>query len=115
MPVGITRRRLLESGILCLGGFALCNCAESANPSIVDHLSSFPAARRVGQAYLAGSPRERDADRLAELLSLERGWTLVEAEIRSDYREGRVVRISGWPLSLTEVRIYALASLRAPG
>ena len=37
----------------------------------------------------------------------------MDAAIREDYRVGRVVRVAGWPLSLTEARIYALASLRA--
>ena len=113
MPNGITRRRLLESGIFCLGGLALYACAEEAGSSIVDRLAPLPAARSVGRAYLASNPRENDAGRLAGLLSLDRRWARIEEEIREDYREGRVVRVSGWPLSVSEARIYALASLRA--
>jgi len=112
VPSGITRRRLLASGILYVGGFALYACAEEPGSTIVDQLVPLPAAATVGRAYLASNPVENDAGYLAGLLSLDRSWALIEEEIREDYRDGRIARVSGWPLSITEARIFALASLR---
>ena len=63
------------------------------------------AAVAVGRAYLALNPVENDAGYLAGLFSLDRSWALIEEDIREDYRDGRVARVSGWPLSITEARI----------
>ncbi len=108
MAKGITRRRLLESSAFCLVGLTLHACAEEPKSSIVDQLARFPAVRRVGRTYLSANPAENDAERLADLLP--ESWDRIEAEIRGDFAVGRVVRLSGWLLSLTEARLYALAS-----
>ena len=42
------------------------------------------------------------------------GLIVIEQDIREDYRQGRLVNLSGWHLSRTEARIYALASLQGP-
>jgi hypothetical protein len=34
---------------------------------------------------------------------------------RDDFRDGRIVIVDGWMLSLTETRLYALATLMRPG
>ncbi len=82
-------------------------------------------AAKVGDRYLALTPDEADRDTLIARLALERFADLVEptsAEItaertrlrkehREDFKAGRVVEINGWILSLTEVRVAALAAL----
>ncbi len=113
MSKGITRRCLIESSIFGLGGLALQGCAKENDESILTHLAALPEIRRVGRAYLAANPSENDAGRLAEQLGLERDWSRVEEDIREDYRNGRVTPLAGWPISRTEGRLYALASLQA--
>lgn len=36
---------------------------------------------------------------------------MIRARSRDDFRDGRVVTVDGWMLSLTETRVYALAAL----
>jgi hypothetical protein len=36
---------------------------------------------------------------------------MIRARSRNDFRDGRVVTVDGWMLSLTETRVYALAAL----
>jgi len=112
MSKGITRRRLIEWSIFGLGGLAFQGCVKENDESILTHLAASPAVRRVGRGYLAANPSENDAGRLAEQLGLERSWSLVEEDIREDYRNGRVTPLAGWPISQTEGRLYALASLQ---
>ena len=69
----------------------------------------------IGRAYLETHPEEADPAVLAKLLEPERGWPALEARIRSDYRENRVIRLKGWPLSITEARLYAWVTLRPGG
>jgi len=35
----------------------------------------------------------------------------IKERSRTDFRDGRVVTVDGWILSLTETRVYALAAL----
>lgn len=88
-----------------------------------------PSTRLVGQAYLENSPEERDPVRLLDLLvSAESGYRddfekgdsvhrrrIVQACIRGDYTDGRVVRVRGWVLSRTEARLYAFLTVTGGG
>lgn len=72
-------------------------------------------ARRIGEAYLAGHPRSRDAARLAADL-LPGGWNAataarLRARVAADFRGGRTFVHRGWRLSDTEGRLFALAAL----
>ena len=108
----LTRRRLIELSIFGLGGLALQSCAKGSGEAILTHLKALPSVVEVGRAYLAANPSEKDATRLAEQLRLERDWSRVEEDIREDYRNDRVTLLFGWRISVTEGRLYALASLQ---
>jgi hypothetical protein len=66
--------------------------------------------RRVGLRYLELNP----ALTLSEVLNAlrpGRGFAVLEAEIRDQYARGHVIPLDGWPLALTELRIYAAIAL----
>jgi hypothetical protein len=76
----------------------------------------------VGAAYLRLRPHEAEHEALRRRLGLERGHvvgpaTLVRlaARHREDFRRGRVCRLGGWTLSLTEARVCALVHLAGEG
>ncbi len=75
-------------------------------------LRSPTSAARVGAAYLARHPEERNVERLIEDLGLEDD---VPGEFarrhRADFAAGRTVRMSGFVLSRTELRLGALLHL----
>lgn len=77
-------------------------------PSAINELESM---RVVGRRYLELHPEENLAALVAEL-RLVRGFTALESEIRKQFVTGDVVRVEGWILSRTEVRIYAMVALR---
>ena len=106
---------------------ALAGCGPDA--SLGMELSGFysdpEAAAEVGRAYLKVKPEEADRDLLLERMAdedLDRWEDLarrnpealreaVRARHRSDFAENRVVRLHGWILSQTEVRLCALLAL----
>ena len=102
------------------GGVALavlgCDDSEAAKAQPTElvlpaGMTDLDAMRAVGKKYL-----EAHADlTLAKLmtdLNPERGFAVLDTEIRKQYSSGEVVRVAGWVLALTEVRIYAVVALR---
>lgn len=72
------------------------------------------SARFFGAQYLARYPDAADVQTLAAQIIAEPAAPLVEqvaARIRTDWDEGRQIKISGCFLSLTEARLCALAVL----
>jgi hypothetical protein len=81
------------------------------------------SASRLGGAYLRNAPQEYDAGQLLDLLKTRgsRIEDLIRAgrtemvrstfhrRIAADFERGDVVEVDGWVLSLTEVRLAALA------
>lgn len=104
--------------------------AAAAPQSAKDALPALCAAsrcdRRIGSACLrALTARESSPDRLMRLILADlpkRGpdhWSpdalrlAVRTQSRADFRDGRIVAVDGWMLSLSEARLYALAELVA--
>jgi hypothetical protein len=78
----------------------------------------------IGTAYLRLAADERRPDRLARAIESRCGGRVLDGDrdarrrclsegVRRDFAEGRVVRIDGWLLSVTEARLCALAALVA--
>lgn len=106
---------------------ALAGCGPDAE--LGGRLAGFygdpEAAAAVGRVWLAASPEEADRALLIERMadgSLDEWERLarrdpealraaVRARHRTDFAEDRVVRLNGWILSETEVRLCALAAL----
>lgn len=79
------------------------------------------AARTIGEAYLSDHDDEDDERRLVDLLEASNSaWrgvatssevrALGRADSRRDYAAGRLARVDGWLLSVTEARLCALST-----
>jgi hypothetical protein len=116
MPQRIDRRELLclaagAGACLLVAPLGIWRRAEpnrDEREDILIGLAELPGVRLVGEGYLAARPEEatpvrlqRAVGRLADL----------EARIRDDFEHGRIVRIEGWALSVTEARLCSLALL----
>ena len=80
------------------------------------------SARTVGAKYLDLRPDEADVSILAQALRLPdrdpahaiaTNRERLFAQHREDFRQGRMVQLNGWYLSVTELRLCALAHLSA--
>jgi hypothetical protein len=83
------------------------------------------SAKKIGLEYLRCVPREADTHLLTDLIcsSQEERWAqlahadgrmrreLLLHQQRQDFAHGRIVKVQGWILSETEVRLCALAAL----
>ena len=91
-----------------------------STPFLLRHRQS---AVSIGRAFLSEHPDEANEERLVEKLGLplsatplsrgeqaRQGERLLELH-RQDLRNGRVVNLGGWILSVTELRLAALLAL----
>lgn len=127
MKKRIGRRRAVAS--LGLGGLALA-LAGRVDPAAVlsgdtaaplaswlrSMIGDLDSARRIGRAYLETAPeasRERLLVELFPRLEPAMGdWRdSFAARCRQDFADGNTLRIEGWVLARTEVRLCALAAL----
>jgi hypothetical protein len=135
MPRTISRRSLIAAAVsgtvACLGGYipflTLCagrKCAVVGYSDIVALCSDLCCPRTIGKACLFALPalestrsslaREILADVRRAGRNRSSPHLLAQAirELsRTDFSEGRVVTVDGWIFSLTETRVYALATL----
>jgi len=96
-------------------------------PAFLTNVCDDNTIRSIGVTYRARNPEEAKVDKLMPLLlgtcgeSPDRSHSeadynrliqKLDAAVRDDYTDGRVVNINGWVLSLTEARQCALYSLR---
>ena len=132
----LTRRTILQllgwSGLFVLSDVVSSAAAESASqgPASSGRLPYYPdreSAAAVGTAFLHLRPGEANAQALLAKLGLPPAsaspaspeWPMVErahivglvAAHSSDFRQRRIVRLAGWMLSLTELRLCALVEL----
>ncbi len=76
----------------------------------------------VGRAYIAAVPGATHVDDLRRDLGLAGSATSVvpfdaelDAAVKADFGEGRIVLLDGWMLSRTEARLAALVALERAG
>ncbi len=132
----VTRRIFLRT-LVCLSalgltrparGLAKLDEASAPNP-LASNLAMFfthkESAAKVGLEYLRSVPEEADANRLVDLIcssqsegranlveaDLERLRELLRRQHLQDFEHGRVVKLHGWILSETEVRLCGLAAI----
>jgi len=116
----LSRRRLLRAlGLLGLSA-AACGPSPRRPPASPVPLGRNESAAVVGAEYLRRRPSEADRAILCRLLGLPDGWRtasgrelatrIVDRHV-DDLRSGRTLRLAGWTLSLTELRLCALVSL----
>jgi len=137
--IRLNRRRVLQllvaSGGLCVAGLTPVQTRwwsgrpPSLRLRLLESIHQRESARAIGERFLSRHPEEGDAAllvrhitegipggraRLAAARDEElRAW--LAARVRRDFVEDRILRIDGWILSSTEVRLCALASLPLHG
>ncbi len=133
----LSRRNLITAaigtGATWLGGRAssLAACGDRARSmSLYGALAALSSDLRcpgtIGRACLQALPANEASPEdlarliLADLSSAGRDCNSaialrrsVSERSRDDFRDGRIVTVDGWMLSLTETRVYALAGLSA--
>ncbi len=136
VEVRSSRRRFLAA-ILGLGLFTFARPSRgwaalaerrrysSLSSKLVNLLRHKESARIIGLEYLRSTPRESDAQTLTDLISAgfvgsqknrcevdaARLRELLRLQMRQDFEEGRIIRLRGWIVSVTEARLCALAAL----
>lgn len=133
----ISRRTfLLAAAAGAVGGAAwLGGCSESPDEAVTgspwsDWLldtRNRAAVQRLGEAYRVAHPGESTRETLNAYIDealnaapsvggADNTAAQIEAlqqRVRSEYRQGEVVRLEGWVLSVTEARLYALVALES--
>jgi hypothetical protein len=132
---GVSRRTFLlglaagaAAGSLYLAGHTRGSVAASADYDwsqwLLDAFNR-EAVRRFGNAYREAHPQEADAAVLADAIDRALAATegaetatddaglaaLMQQRVRDEFVRGEVVRVTGWTLSVTEARLYALVSI----
>ncbi len=118
--MSIDRRTFLSATLfMSVGGAAtlVISCRDAqrgtvqAQIELAGHFRDLPTIEIVGLEAIEMLPEGADAERLVELVAPERGPLVLQREIRDQYARGETVKLRGWSLALTEVRIYALVAL----
>ena len=129
----ITRREALRGlswiAVAVASGQAFSGCSKGESGSLALQglaglLAHGETAAAVGAVFLAAHPEEADLDKLVKRLGLSAnslpapGSPELEAAAKAihvrhinDFREGRLVEIEGWNLSITELRLAAITHL----
>ena len=126
----LTRRGLLRLAALlglsatAMGSLAVRPESTGGDALVRQIFRSRRSAARLGSEYLRMRPSEADRRALRNLLGLppepeallsQHGLETQAARVfalhREDFRRGRVSRVAGWTLSLTELRLCALVAL----
>jgi hypothetical protein len=104
--------------------------AKSGRVALAEWCANLAPSGAIGEACLRALPAGGASVRLlarqilADLPAASGGASArtlarsLKARSRDDFRDGRIVSVDGWMLSLTEARLYALAMLlarRRPG
>lgn len=135
LPEGEVVRRRVLTMVTCLAlapwGVLLCRLSAGAGQSarrataanLARMLKNRTSVIRVGAAYLGTAPEAADPSiviermrrhgdalvRALETSSPRQVRRLVARDVREDFAQGRIVKVDGWLLSLTEARLCALA------
>ena len=115
------RRRFV---LLTLAGTAalslpLSHCGignETDRPEFLHSLIGKDKTLAIGKAYVDRFPAEADSKKLTELISAavsDQPGSPVNLSIQNEFRNGKVLIINGWILSLTEARQSALFYLNS--
>jgi hypothetical protein len=133
----LSRRSLMTTAIgggaaWLLGGvWFLVSCrgragSVSGSSTFADFWAELGYSRTIGEACLKALPAVEASKRYlsravfgdtqdggGDCLSARALAQAIRERSRDDFRDGRIVIVDGWMLSLTETRLYALAALLA--
>lgn len=111
--IALTRRAFLcviAGGALQFGFF---RCADGGGESqaVVELRTLFrnPAGLEVvGSEAIKALPPGVDADALLKIVAPERGISQLRNEILQQYGLGETLDVGGWPIAVTEMRVFVL-------
>ncbi len=96
---------------------------------LVDLLKHRESAKRIGSAYIRITSGEANANKLASQILSDLAYHQQELDkvspadlrerirwrTRQDFEDGRVIKLHGWIVSVTEIRICVLSVFVLPG
>lgn len=122
----LSRRRFLLMALASLT--AGCSSTDNAGPTWLPQVIGDPeAAARLGRAYLAVHPEYYNSNMLvtdilqalarydanaAATKNLQQTVAALQQLVRHEYAQGEIETVTGWVLSITEARLYALAAIK---
>jgi hypothetical protein len=118
--MALTRRVFLSASLTVGLGTGLqlllsCRSEDGTETRVVleltGHFSDLESIRRVGREALQKLPEGVDRARLLVDVVPQRSSEALRQEIQEQYAAGDTVKLGGWPIALTEARIYALVAL----
>ena len=92
----------------------------AADPEILSMIWDEGTILAVGKAYLKENPDENNERNLVNLLTrnisvdADKIQELLQQRIVQDFKQGKMVMVKGWLLSVTEARQCALFSILTP-
>lgn len=119
--MSVNRRAFLSAAVsLTAGGIVtlVLSCRRDegrivrAQIELSSHFHDPEAIELVGREAAEALPEGPDVERILDLVAPERGSSVLRQEIRSQYARGQTLRLRGWPVAMTEARIFALLALR---
>jgi len=121
--VRLSRRHFLLMALASLT--TGCSSTDNAGPTWLPHVIGNPeAAARLGRAYLGMHPEYYNSNMLVTdiqqalarydasavvMKNLQQTVAAFQQLVRHEYAQGEIETVSGWVLSVTEARLYALA------
>jgi hypothetical protein len=78
---------------------------------LTGHFRDLASIRHAGQEALRQLPEGTDVASLILDVDPERPPEVLRREIQEQYAAGNTVDLGGWPIAVTEARIYALVAL----
>ncbi|HYC27540.1 MAG TPA: hypothetical protein VEB42_01975, partial [Chitinophagaceae bacterium] len=96
------RRRFILLSLTAAGaaGLPFAGCSPHGAPEILSKLCDERTMLEIGREYLQEHPHESDRNTLKKLTR--------SADVRAEFRNGNIVVVKGWVLSITEARQCAL-------
>ena len=84
-------------------------------PAFLTSLLSVAQIKEIGKAYLQQVPGEADGKKLLALINANKppSDSSLSVKIQDDFRNGNVVIVQGWIISVTEARQSALYYLNS--
>lgn len=82
-----------------------------SQPEILSRICDVKTLKDIGNSYRKKIPAENNKNQLQNLLLKDTTVKEIQNNINRDFEAGRIIKINGWILSVTEARQCALFSL----
>jgi hypothetical protein len=99
------KRRNFILSLAAIGTIAVSveSCNTASAPAMLAELCDKKTLHEIGATYLQQHPQENNRESLRKLI--------MNKQAQDDFRDGNIVVVKGWVLSVTEARQCALLTL----